>query len=437
MKWLRYTLTPRGNVSAGSSRETGNDRAVYDVLPGAVIRGALGSTWWQEEAGDQAAFDALFASSMSVHAAIPSVDGETPALNPLGWSRAKYPADSSFEPVRPGPKGDRVAGRGWAVPGDWMTATTRTGLVNGVAEDGILYTRRASRASVVFTGLLALDDAATDAVVTWLTKERGVSIGGQRSIMGRCRWTCERIDDPFPAPASQTVALTALQPVILVGEFGANSLDLAAAIHSAAPPDTHVEVIDTVIRPVTVGGWHGRAGFPKPMEWALDGGSWALIETDAPDQVWPALRRGLGVRRNEGYGAVALTAPDARPTFDATVTAPTAQVAPRATASPEGPAAMAAEPAGASPADEVRALVLRIPEADRPTAVRRLLDLAKEIDAIARRPMGGPRIAPRIEQAKTERWQREIPPDIVGELLNGLKPNDRRATTIQVLEAMR
>lgn len=69
--------------------------------------------------------------------------------------------------------------------------------------------------------------------------------------------------------------------------------------------------------------------------------------------------------------------------------------------------------------------------------MRRLLDLAKEIDAIARRPMGGPRIAPRIEQAKTERWQREIPPDIVGELLNGLKPNDRRATTIQVLEAMR
>lgn len=446
MIWLKYTLTPRGYISAGRSRETGNDRAVYEVLPGSVIRGALGASWWIEEAGDQVAFDDLFGSAMTVHTAVPSVDGIAAQMNPLGWSRAKYPVDAPYLPPGEEPMVGRTSGRGWSIPNSWMTAETRAGLVGGVAEDGKLFMRRASRSTVSYSGHLALDDETPEQLVEWLERNRGISIGGQRSIMGRCVWRCERADDPFPEPGSDVVALTALQPVVLVDRCGANSLDLASAIREVASRGgADVEVVDSAIRPIAVEGWHGRAGIPKPMEWALDAGSWALLRSAQPSEAWRALKEGLGVRRLEGYGAVALTGPDERPEFAAAVPAPV-PVSWSGPASPPGTAtpvsAVASVPnahaaGGDSRAEDIRELILRVTEEDRPQAVRNLLELARALDAIERRPMGGPLVARRLEAESQERWCRAISEEVVSALLGGLRTKASRTVTVQVLEEMR
>lgn len=58
----------------------------------------------------------------------------------------------------------------------------------------------------------------------------------------------------------------------------------------------------------TVGGWHLASGLPKSAEVAVAAGSTYLIEPPAPvpdDALAELGRRGLGLRRHEGFGDLA------------------------------------------------------------------------------------------------------------------------------------
>ena len=58
----------------------------------------------------------------------------------------------------------------------------------------------------------------------------------------------------------------------------------------------------------TVGGWHVASGLPKPAELAVAAGSTYLIEPSGPvpgDALAELGRRGLGLRRHEGFGDLA------------------------------------------------------------------------------------------------------------------------------------
>lgn len=442
MTWLRYTLEPLTVVSAGRSREVGFDRPAYDVLPGTVIRGALGAGWWQEGAGDQERFDAVFGSLMTVHAAVPTLGDEAAQLIPMLWSREKY-GNQEYVAAAATSANGRVAGRGWSVPREWMTASTRTSLEKGVAVDGVLFTRRASSKGVVYGGHIRLD-GDSDATVAWLTKGRNVSVGGQRSVLGRCRWQCEVAEDPFPAPKEAgTVMLVALQPIILLDELGAASLDLQGAIATAvAAAGASVEVGEVRTRPVSVGGWHGRAGIPKPMDWALDAGSSALLKATDP-AAWQALHGGLGIRRLEGYGAVALVAPGARPevgpvvirqSVPATEPAPQLEPAPQAEVPPVSPPP--AQVLAQSTVDLV-ALVDRVAAADRARVVGNLLDLAHDLERMETSPMQRMRITGKLGEAAKAAWLDNVPPDVADGLLSALKRSSDRRQAIAQLEGVR
>lgn len=435
MTWLRYTLEPRTVVSAGRSREVGFDRPAYDVLPGTVVRGALGAGWWQERAGDQQRFDELFGSLMTVHAAVPTLGDEAAQLIPMLWSREKY-GNQEYQATAATSANGRVAGRGWSVPREWMTASTRTSLKNGVAVDGVLFTRRASGKGVVYSGYLRLEDPDQE-TVSWLKTGRNVSVGGQRSVLGRCRWECEEADDPFPAPTTAgTVMLVALQPIILLDELGAGSLDLAGAIKAAvAATGASVEVLDVRARPVSVGGWHGRAGIPKPMDWALEAGSSALLKATDP-AAWQALHGGLGIRQLEGYGAVALVAPGARPTVGPAVIrqpATSTEPPPQAEAPPVPPPAQVL----AQPAVDLAALVDRVAAGDRGRVVGKLLDLAHDLERMETSPMQRMRITGKLGEAAKAAWLDDVPPDVAEGLLSSLKRSSDRRQAIAQLEGLR
>lgn len=417
--WLRYELRPRSMVSAGRGGEVSFDKAVHDVLPGSVPRGALASAWWVEGQGDQAAFDRLFVRRLRVHAALPFRGGECAQLRPMTWSAEKYPPVGEEARFEPEPAGvGRVGGRGWHVPEGWLAATTRTALERGVAKEGQLFTRRAARKDVVFRGLLQVSDDVSTQELDWLLRRRRVSVGGQLSVLGRCEWRAERVENPFPLPSSgECIELVALQPIILLDEVGANSLDLESAIKAVAGRvggEVHVERVAT--RPVVVGGWHGRAGIPKPKEWALDAGSAAVFTAD--EQTLAALADGLGVRRAEGFGAVLLHV------ADEPITWPAPLAPERAADEPPAPAA-ASRPVveQRTVRDEVADILDRVPAEKREAVRSNLRDLARHLQGALRGPAAA-RKSSRLRQEREKPWAKQLPEDVWQDILGLFKRKD-------------
>lgn len=322
---IAYELTPQARVSAGRAGQVQNSRQIHEVLPGTVIRGALGAAWWIEEPGDQSEFDALFATQMAVQAAVPQRDGEQAGFTPLSWASCKYPregCDQSFHDqavIWARTNGDAAAGwirtcpncglpvelakRGWNVPAEWGVETTRTALTNGVAATGQLFTRRALAQQVSYRGTLVLEDPSSEAV-KWLEGSRTVRVGGQRSTMGACIWSARRQRAQDPAPTTGKALVVLRSPAVLIDSYGAPSVDLAAAIRGCLG-DLPGDVAKTWTRPETISGWHGMSGLPKPQEWALAAGSVALL-TGTTAEAEERLSRGLGLRRAEGFGEVEL-----------------------------------------------------------------------------------------------------------------------------------
>lgn len=329
---IDYTLTPQARVSAGRGGQVQNVRTVHQVLPGSVIRGALGAAWCGPTdarfvgGAAQADFDELFAGLMDVHAAIPGLDkagGRDEALfQPFSWVKCKYRSESGcgsddqawYDQAVAVVKGSSDWRRtcptcgqpveqskgAWRLGTNWDVATVRTALTKGVAEDDMLFTRRAMIKEVTYRGSLRLASNPRPEVLEWLLKDKMIRVGGQRSTMGACRWQAVVATDK----AEQITGSCVVQlksPAILIDDFGAPSLDLAGALAGILDPHGAGTVTRVWTRPEVVTGWHGIAGLPKPSEWAIAAGSVALVE-GASAALVNLLDAGIGVRRAEGYG---------------------------------------------------------------------------------------------------------------------------------------
>jgi hypothetical protein len=92
------------------------------------------------------------------------------------------------------------------------------------------------------------------------------------------------------APGGDILA-TAVAPVILVDELGFPDLSLGAAFGNAQARQW--------LRTTRVGGFQPSSRMPKPVDWALEAGSAALVSPDTP-----LTPRFVGERTVEGYGLV-------------------------------------------------------------------------------------------------------------------------------------
>lgn len=446
---VTYRLTPRARVSAGRGAEVQETRPVHHVLPGATVRGALGYAFWQSPTdafeptssppARQDAFDRLF-GQLVVREAVPegawlralsqvthkyrSRDGVqlegrldlaagplgacpvcgAAFASPRGWRSADgtgEPLDrcadcgSVFEPER----------GGWGGAEALVTASTRTALTNGRARTGQLFTRPAVTRMARFTGALELrdPDAVPAEARAWLTGSRRLSVGGQKSTLGRVEWSAEPAEPPAP-PTGDTVVLQLHSPAILLDDRGLPSLDLVSALR--AVPGAGEIACRPWVRPTQVTGWHGIAGVPKPVEWALEAGSTAVLRGWDADAL-TRLTDGLGVRRLEGYGHVVLIDPAALPRF----TAPTAT-------SPHGD-------------DRVTALLARVPSTLRGQVRNGLLKAARNLATRQENGASAEEFAAAVTDALSRPWVSDLTADVrdgVRELLG--EPDLRRVITL-------
>jgi len=187
---------------------------------------------------------------------------------------------------------------------------------SGVARRGVLFTRETLDAGQEFRGTLVAADPGSLAILAGLGPIR---IGGRRTTHGLADVGIRQEADGSPLPAAQRrddgmLVIRLRSPGIFTDAQGRPSRD--------PDPSELTEVLGTPAHVVhrwtrwqQVGGWHVASGLPKPAEVAVVAGSTYVIsaERTLADAALDELgRRGLGLRRYEGFGDLA-PPPDLKP----------------------------------------------------------------------------------------------------------------------------
>jgi CRISPR-associated protein Csx10 len=319
------TLTLRQPAQLGDRPRDDFVLTTMEHLPGAAVRGALAAAWIAvngEPGGrNRAGFLRLFEGGVRFGALLrPGTEFDslavvrhkyepTDACRVVDYDRsagdvppARCPdCDSPLEPARPGLfTGDA---------GDAPAVRRRTSVAigeSGVARRGQLFTRETLLPDQRFTGTLVADDPADLTVLQDLGQVR---IGGRRTTHGLADIAISE-DAPPPEPQQldgTTLVLRLRTPGIFTDEFG-----------RPRPEPGYAELTRVLgcqawverrwARWQEVGGWHVASGLPKPAELAVAAGSAFLIHTErtvATADLQRLARRGVGLRRHEGFGDLA------------------------------------------------------------------------------------------------------------------------------------
>jgi CRISPR-associated protein Csx10 len=334
---LRIDASTTGFVSVGDGPQVGNHRAASIAIPGSAVRGAMASLWLRDHpgrAGEDPVFQELFDSTVRW----PALDPTGSAVIPLSVRRCKYRPDSGCRdvlvdvafsvdgehaglvqlcPACGGPlelsKGELESFAG----GPQVRTLTRTSVQldeDETAAHGALFSRDGIAADGRLSGRAPITTPLiSDEARAWLLALVGrmVRVGGRRSVAGGLEITDAEIDTTTvgAVAAGTRLAMRAAQPVILLDAFGAPStgpVEFIARTHLTGlrPIDT-----GTFLRTAPHGGWNGLAGLPKSVDTALVVGSTLVVETErelSADEVAGLLRRGIGPRASEGFGALSI-----------------------------------------------------------------------------------------------------------------------------------
>lgn len=152
----------------------------------------------------------------------------------------------------------------------------------------------------------------------WLGKGRQRGYGKVTVWLERCddrpqtwiQWPLEqRLVDP-----AKTFTLTLLTDTIIVNSWGQQPTAFTEDWLEAALGLGPVEIHDAYARTRVVDGFNATLGLPRWRDLALMGGSMARISLKNPPDDWEARMQrleaeGIGVRRNEGFGRIAINHP--------------------------------------------------------------------------------------------------------------------------------
>ena len=319
----QVTVSTNHRTHLGTRRAVGFRHPTHRHIPGSVLRGAFAAAWIARHGGtvsetDRPRFLELFEGGVTFG---PLTAGTVPPPASLqlhkyqGAECAKATWDAALEetPARCPECGSPLEGARaddqWnpQIPlGPRTVSRSHVSIgADDVAVDGNLFAIEQLRSSddVPFAGRITFND---DHLVDELSGIDKLRIGGRRSVSGVARVAIHESSTVIPHITSDgLVVLSLISPAVLVDERG---------LPSAVPSQDDLErvlgcggeVIRSWRRWTEVGGWHMASGLPKHVETAVDAGGTYLIkphERVRAEDV--ALHLGLGLRRHEGFGALA------------------------------------------------------------------------------------------------------------------------------------
>ncbi|MFJ6105286.1 type III-B CRISPR module-associated Cmr3 family protein [Streptomyces sp. NPDC092359] len=189
-----------------------------------------------------------------------------------------------------------------------------------VASESALFTRRAlahrdhNGDEQRFHGRITASDDLPPAAADWLSRRRNLRLGGRRGTNGGVTYTTTTASPPLPGTGKR-VALRLIAPAILTDTSGlpldpADRDRLGEALDAELAPvlGTRLTRVEkTWTRRERVGGWHAASNLPKPVELAVSAGTVLLLafeQPPRPEALAALAGRGIGLRRNEGFGAL-------------------------------------------------------------------------------------------------------------------------------------
>ena len=331
---MRYQLTLRFETpfSVGIGNEALFHTTTQRVIPGATLRGALAALWWRrfDSAAD---FAALFDDDLLVTQAVPEgavlrttseVTCKYRATTECGevvYDRALFVAsgDAPDAGVCPRCGGPLTAKPGWTDLPDPVRRGRVELEANETAKEGRLYSR-----DYIGKGTRYIAEIETSADLSWLN-DATVRIGrGRSQDRGRALATVAPLEEKPLTWHDRPVAIHLTSPAIITNEWGAPSLDLEDVERElqrvSGDENLTLNRRPEWVRSELVTGWHGRSNLPKVPDWAFAPGVSFVVDGLTADG-WRQLRRcGIGWRRIDGYGQLALTGwePTNRPPFEVT-----------------------------------------------------------------------------------------------------------------------
>jgi len=330
---VRYQLTLRFETpfSVGIGNEALFHTTTQRVIPGATLRGALAALWWRKfDSADD--FAALFDDDLLVTQAVPEGAvlrttstvackyGAEPRCGEAVYDCALFVASGEALDIRVCPrcKGPLTAKPGWIDLPDPVRRGRVQLRADETAEDGRLYSR-----DYVGKGTRYIAEIETSADLSWL-HDATVRIGqGRSQDRGRALATVAPLEEKPLTWHDRPVAIHLTSPAIITNQWGAPSLDLddvkSELQRVSGDENLTLNRRPEWVRSELVTGWHGRSNLPKVPDWAFAPGTSFVVDGLTADG-WLRLRRGIGWRRIDGYGQLALTGwePTNRPPFEVT-----------------------------------------------------------------------------------------------------------------------
>jgi CRISPR-associated protein Csx10 len=315
------TLTLRQPAQLGDRPQDDFVLATMKHLPGTAVRGAFAAAWIARHGAPEPGnprrteFLRLFEGGVRFGALLrPGTEFAS-----LAVARHKYDPNPDCQIVAhdqargddPPPQcpdcGSPLETRA-GITGEAPKTRRRTSVAigdNDVAIRGALFTRETLNAGQSFTGTLIAGDPGD---LPLLARLAPVRVGGRRTTHGLADASITDGEIPGLEPlGEQTFVIRLRSPGIFTDPCGRPARE---------PSDEELSDILQVPARVRrswtrwqeVGGWHIASGLPKPSELAVLAGSTFIIETErAPGlrAVEALARRGVGLRRHEGFGDLA------------------------------------------------------------------------------------------------------------------------------------
>jgi CRISPR-associated protein Csx10 len=317
---MHIEMTLHGDATFGAGPRGNNTVRSLGHIPGSVLRGAFAAEWIRchgQPAGNRD-FQQLFEGGVRFG---PLFNGSPPLpLSIKVHKRGHHDAichrawwDTALGDGRdlvecPDCLGPLEMSKGKLPEDTPMRSRTHVALTDSeTAVDRALYTRGvvSARQPVVFHGEIA---GPTD-LTAQLTPLTTLRVGGRRTTGGAA--TVRQIPDgprATPQRLGNTLVLRLASPGVFVDAYGRprrepDLVALGALLHSK------VSIERSWVRWTTAtGGWHIASGLPKPVDVAVAAGSTYLLQTDgtvSDDDLQALVDHGVGLRRHEGFGALA------------------------------------------------------------------------------------------------------------------------------------
>lgn len=304
--WYDVEVTALQDLSLGSRSARAFLTRSHHYVPGSVIRGALAAAWITRHGTPQlgGGFATVFDGGVRFGPCLP----EGAQLGRQSVERCKYHEAGDSHPV--------FVDRAWAAAPKWCDGgqvklrggvespvqpklRTSTALQQGsiVAATSQLFAFETLPKGTVFKGQIVAPDGVS---IEPFTDVKTIFLGARTHSLGRCTLAIRKAAAPT---VDKSAVLVTQSPTLLVDAAGRPTLDLRSALEDAGL--TVEEIWADRVEPDGVGGWHVASGLPKPNDLALAPGATAKV-TGTASTILKVLERGLGVRRAEGFGWVAL-----------------------------------------------------------------------------------------------------------------------------------